>query len=90
MEDFGAEERAILRSEVRPTCSVLTLESLERGFREAAKIEYHSPVFHLHPRVLHYYNCLMAREYWKQAYREWRMFRTAAERGWLNGKLQDM
>lgn len=67
--------------------AILTTEQLERAFKSVLQQseEYRSPVIWMSAEMQHRYRCLLVRDYWKEAYREFRMFRTCCERGWLNG-----
>jgi hypothetical protein len=67
--------------------AVLTVEALQEAFMRVREEGYTSPMFYLDPKAAHYYRCVLARAYWKREYREWRMFRTACERGWLNARV---
>lgn len=67
-------------SVIPPAAGVFTPESMERGW---SANEARSPMMFLPPRVADYYRKMLVRMRWKEMYREWRMFRTACEKGWL-------
>lgn len=70
-------------SVVPPPMGVLTVENLQEGYKRIQEEGWVPPVLWMHPVAAHYYRCVLARMYWKHAYREFRMFRTACEKGWL-------
>lgn len=65
--------------------SVLTLETLQRGYDAVRDMDTGpETIMYLDPVTLDKYRKWLAKNNWKRIHREFRMFRVACERGWLN------